>query len=208
LERGKANNLELAANSQYRFRRSDGIAPYTKCSGGRLNDGDLSMHELIRDLEPSRLYCPTSYDVPEMRKCPDEPSCPADCSCKSATSDTIHMNCRDKQLQKVPKHGPENVVNLILEDNELTELRAREFTQYRRIQGLDLSKNKIETIDEKAFDGLVNLQKLYLYENQLTSIGPGTLNGLRGLQTIMMNSNKLKCLPADLLSDQRGSLIM
>lgn len=104
---------------------------------------------------------------------------------------------------KVPSHAPDSLTQMRFEDNNIKTLGNREFSQYRRLDYLDLSNNQIETIHENAFFGLKNLKQLLLYENRITSLAPATFKGLTNLEILMLNSNQLRCVQRDLVEDLR-----
>ena len=140
--------------------------------------------------------------------CSQEPICPSACSCTPATSRQfkdvlITLDCRDRDLDKVPSNAPDTITQMRFEDNNIKSIGNREFSQYRRLDYLDLSNNQIETIHENAFFGLKNLKQLLLYENKITNLAPRTFRGLASLQILMLNSNQLRCIQRDIVEDLR-----
>ena len=192
-------------------RNQQNIAPFMKCSGGRTTQGrQIDWRTvLIRDMKPADLYCPNSYsDRPMQNICREEPICPAACTCNPATSRAykdvfITLDCRDRGLTHVPSHAPDTITQMRFEDNNIKTIGNREFSQYRRLDYLDLSNNQIEGIHENAFYGLKNLKQLLLYENRITSLAPRTFKGLANLEILMLNSNQLRCIQRDIVEDLR-----
>jgi Leucine-rich repeat (LRR) protein len=55
-----------------------------------------------------------------------------------------------------------------LEDNQLTELRPYEFSDFSEVASIYLQYNYVSLINETAFNGLENLLQIDLTQNELT----------------------------------------
>ena len=160
----------------------------------------------------------------QRQQCREDPVCPVVCSCDQSreyfsklTNEirlfTHQMNseeygdkeetldCRERDLTKVPTRISTTVNTIRLEDNKIRSLSNRQFSPYKQLKHLDLSDNQIETVDENAFYGLTNLQRVLLYENKIKTVEVGTFARLSNLKILFMSSNQISCLHRDTFRD-------
>lgn len=78
----------------------------------------------------------------------------------------------NNKLITVPKNLPNTLVYLYLDDNQLTNVSNKAFSNLAYLRELRLRYNKILTLEQDAFFGLVQLNKLSLYDNNI-AILPG-----------------------------------
>ena len=69
------------------------------------------------------------------------------------------------------------------------------------VVGLDLSGQNITHLKANDFSGLTSLQQLYLYNNQLTSLPVRIFSSLTSLQVLAFSKNLLKNLPEGVFSE-------
>ena len=62
------------------------------------------------------------------------------------------------------------VVILNLSFNNITQLKANDFSSLTSLQRLSLYNNQLARLPEWLFSGLTSLQELYLYKNQLARL--------------------------------------
>ncbi|XP_072025835.1 LOW QUALITY PROTEIN: slit homolog 2 protein-like [Amphiura filiformis] len=148
----------------------------------------------IAELQPEEFKC-TGEENHEA-KCKVEPLCPAKCSC---TEDTV--DCRGIGLKELPTTFPDECVELRLEQNQITRIPPKAFSNYRKLRRIDLSNNIIEEVAEDAFGGLRSLSSLVLYGNRLSTLPSGVFRGLTSLQLLLINANRLSCVRENLFQD-------
>ncbi|OXA44085.1 Protein slit [Folsomia candida] len=129
-------------------------------------------------------------------KCGGDENCPHPCVCADGVVD-----CRDLTLKSVPDSLPEDVIELRLEQNEITEIPPGAFSSYKRLRRLDLSNNQIQKIAVDAFRNLKSMTSLVLYGNRITVLPPGIFNGLSSLQLLLLNANRITCIRRDTFQD-------
>lgn len=106
--------------------------------------------------------------------------------------------CNKMEHTIVPIGLPKQGVNrLLLDHNNITELRSGSFKQMFSLTELVLNNNKINTVDPKSLSDLGNLLYLYLDYNEISVIHPGTLLGLVKLKRLFLDGNRLTTIPSD-----------
>ncbi|XP_046914205.2 slit guidance ligand [Dermatophagoides farinae] len=131
-----------------------------------------------------------------MRSCRIEPQCPYQCSCQDGVID-----CRNRNLTRIPNFIPDNAIEIRLEQNSITEVPSRAFSSYRQLGRIDLSKNNISRIAEDAFHGLKSLNALFLFGNEITDLPEALFKGLANIQLLLLNKNRIKCLRRGIFAD-------
>ncbi|XP_064616274.1 toll-like receptor 4 [Liolophura sinensis] len=89
------------------------------------------------------------------------------CSCSVLLDDKVSVNCSHRNLKSVPKNIPENVIELILDNNRMENIAVGSFAKFSSLQTLDLSYNLISHIVSGTFNGLHQLKTLRLDGNPL-----------------------------------------
>ncbi|XP_078656759.1 uncharacterized protein LOC144902962 [Branchiostoma floridae x Branchiostoma belcheri] len=115
------------------------------------------------------------------------------CSCSS-----LRCDCIRRGLSSVPQDLSTDINILFLYSNIITTLSQSDFSSYRSLRTLDLSRNQISMIHNEAFHNLPSLTHLYIYNNHLTSLTAGTFVGLGSLKTLSLHNNQLSSLQADI----------
>lgn len=89
------------------------------------------------------------------------------------------------------------LLDLNLNGNQLTELPAGIESSLVRLKSLDLGSNEIATINGKQFLGLTDLLGLRLVDNQLTRVTKTTFHLLTALQIINLSANRINYIEQD-----------
>ncbi|XP_025196872.1 protein slit [Melanaphis sacchari] len=155
----------------------------------------------LSDMHKHHMQCDGDFDGETVECGPgvedQKSSCPHPCSCEEGGI----VNCREKSLTKVPTKLPEDIVELRLEQNQITEILPKAFVKYKRLRRIDLSKNQITKISVDAFQGLKSLTSLMLYGNKIKDLPGGVFHGLTSLQLLLLNANEISCIRRDAFRD-------
>ncbi|XP_075455749.1 leucine-rich repeat-containing protein 17 [Ascaphus truei] len=103
------------------------------------------------------------------------------------------LDCRRKELQRVPTDIAPDIVKLDLSNNKMKQLHSKEFIDVPNLEILNLSSNGIEFIDPAAFSGLMNLKELDLANNTLSNFQYGVLEDLYFLKKLWLRDNPWRC---------------
>uniref|UniRef100_A0A5F9DL33 Leucine rich repeat containing 17 n=1 Tax=Oryctolagus cuniculus TaxID=9986 RepID=A0A5F9DL33_RABIT len=103
------------------------------------------------------------------------------------------LDCKRKELKKVPNNIPPDIVKLDLSYNKIKQLRPKEFEDVHELKKLNLSSNGIEFIDPAAFLGLTHLEELDLSNNNLQNFDYGVLEDLYFLKLLWLGDNPWRC---------------
>nr|XP_020645685.1 leucine-rich repeat-containing protein 17 [Pogona vitticeps]XP_020645686.1 leucine-rich repeat-containing protein 17 [Pogona vitticeps] len=103
------------------------------------------------------------------------------------------LDCRRKELKKVPGNIPSDIVKLDLSNNKIKQLRPKEFEDINDLKVLNLSSNGIVHIDPAAFAGLINLEELDFSNNSLQNFEYGVLEDLYFLKVLWLRENPWRC---------------
>ncbi|XP_057614535.1 leucine-rich repeat-containing protein 17 [Chionomys nivalis] len=103
------------------------------------------------------------------------------------------LDCRRKELKKVPSNIPPDIVKLDMSYNKISQLRPKEFEDVHELKKLNLSSNGIEFIDPAAFLGLTHLEELDLSNNSLQNFDYGVLEDLYFLKLLWLRDNPWRC---------------
>lgn len=82
-----------------------------------------------------------------------------------------------------------NLTVFWIENNILSNLRARLFVYAPQLQYINLQSNKIRSIHRLTFNGLSNLKGVYLKNNQLSNLHPGTFSPIIHLKVLDLLGN-------------------
>ncbi len=98
-------------------------------------------------------------------------------------------------LTFIPPNIPAEAYRVEINFNNISTLRANEFSQLSQCVVLILHSNKIREIHPHAFFGLKSLATLFLYTNEISHIKPGTLSMLTELRNLYVQNAGLTSLP-------------
>lgn len=145
--------------------------------------------------------------------------CPLQCSCQEAgTLDSVQVFCLAGALRTVPTGLPSQttsldishnkishlnsplstelsgnkLLNLHLQQNLLTVLNAKCFSNFNNLRTLDLSENVIYSIHVDAFGTLEMLTRLNLSGNRLEHLKHEWFQGLHNLVSLDLSRNRLR----------------
>ncbi|KAF5276834.1 hypothetical protein FQA39_LY06386 [Lamprigera yunnana] len=92
----------------------------------------------------------------------------------------------DNKLHSFPRHLPESLKMLFLENNKIESLLRGDFQGMLLLETLILSDNKIKAIQEGAFNEVENLSNLDLSRNPIKVLPTGALEGPRRLKILRL----------------------
>ncbi|XP_007530868.1 leucine-rich repeat-containing protein 17 isoform X1 [Erinaceus europaeus] len=113
--------------------------------------------------------------------------------CNHSVFPTEMLDCKRKELKKVPNNIPPNIVTLDLSYNKISQLGPKDFKDVYKLKNLNLRSNAIEYIDPAAFLGLTHLEELDLSNNSLHNIEYGVLEDLYILKLFGLRDNPWRC---------------
>lgn len=90
-----------------------------------------------------------------------------------------------------PCETTENIEELELSRNKITEIKHTMFTCLKKLKRLYLDKNFIKSIHDDAFSNLSHLEELKLRENRISSVSPGIFKGLTSLKKLFLGHNSI-----------------
>ncbi|XP_078483976.1 uncharacterized protein LOC100180704 isoform X1 [Ciona intestinalis] len=123
------------------------------------------------------------------------------CCFSSECTKTEHLlNCKERNLTKIPPSLPEGVKSVDLSNNHISNITS--IPETSTLLNLDLSSNGVSTLMYHAFDNLDNLQTLILSNNNIEKIADDIFvwNPL-GLEVLRLDNNKLEFIQHFLLYD-------
>ncbi|CAJ0935773.1 unnamed protein product, partial [Ranitomeya imitator] len=88
-----------------------------------------------------------------------------------------------------------NVIELDLSQNELTDIPATAFNNFRSLKKLVLSSNQITMLNKEIFLDLGRLTELNMEHNYLSSLQDDVFSSLPVLKTLRLNNNKFTIMP-------------
>uniref|UniRef100_A0A803VV60 Slit guidance ligand 3 n=1 Tax=Ficedula albicollis TaxID=59894 RepID=A0A803VV60_FICAL len=115
-------------------------------------------------------------------------TCPSACTCSNNVVD-----CRGRGLTEIPANLPEDIWEIVLYGNKITEIPQGLFDDLVSLQLLLLNANKINCLRVNTFQGLHNLKLLSLYDNKLQTVSKGLFAPLRSIQTLHLAQNPFVC---------------
>lgn len=129
-------------------------------------------------------------------------SCPATCQC--ITTGRASADCSYRELMHVPAGFPENLNQLTLSVNNISELNRTSFASILMLTSLWLTYNKITTIHPGTFQFLTHLINLDLSHNQLSEFPWTDLSTLADLELLNLNNNQLVTIPFGAFNNSRS----
>ncbi|XP_065559990.1 protein slit-like isoform X2 [Artemia franciscana] len=149
----------------------------------------------LNDMRESDFKCMDANERP-LDECGPDQMCPSGCRCNEGVVD-----CRDRGLTRIPAFLPEGVTELRLEQNQISEIPAKAFLNYKKLKRIDMSNNRIAKIAADAFFGLKSMTSLVLYGNKISELPSGVFSGLTSLQLLLLNANRISCVKGGTFRD-------
>lgn len=94
-------------------------------------------------------------------------------------------------LSKEGSKGLENVKNLYLGNNMITDIAEGSFDNLTQIRLLYLNGNQLQKLSESTFNKLTNLERLWLNDNHLTQLHLQLSSENQNLKRVYLQNNKL-----------------
>lgn len=114
--------------------------------------------------------------------------------------DVRTLSMIDVDIQKFDGETLQNVTklqNLIVSNNQIDEIKSRQFSNAPNLEFVSFSNNSIERIDLLAFAGVTNLKKLDLSNNKLTCLDLQAFVKLINLNYLDLSYNPIGKLNVD-----------
>ena len=92
----------------------------------------------------------------------------------------------------------DTLTELLLPENDFTELYDNMFVQFSRLKKLNFQANKIATVYSKALHGIELLKEIDLSQNRINELDPNTFQSLAFLNEINLAKNRIKFLADNL----------
>ena len=124
-----------------------------------------------------------------------EPKCPSLPACLCYKNMTV-IDCSYGGFTHIPDI-PETVLDLNLENNNITSIPSRAFSKLSKLQTLNLNHNNIQSIEAFAFDGLECITKLQLRKNQLKALESNSFANIPCLQNLTLAYNVIEQISED-----------
>ncbi|CAF0793366.1 unnamed protein product [Didymodactylos carnosus] len=157
----------------------------------RCQQPDTLNHKDITSLVEEEKQC-NSMDADDIEYTCNVPICPHPCTCFNGVVD-----CKDKELNEIPRNIPDTTIELRLEKNRIIEIPPKVFSHLKKLRRFILYRNNLKMLPSRAFSDLSALQLLHLYNNQLVYLPLGIFNQLSHLQLLLLNANKITCVRGD-----------
>ena len=110
--------------------------------------------------------------------------CPLTCQCDGNYTNTV-VSCVNSYLSDIPQL-PVSVWKILINENNITRLRADTFSELRKLRTIRIFENNIHSIDEEAFKGFSSLDMLYLFEEFLSSFENGIFRFFTNLMKLSL----------------------
>ncbi|XP_077121541.1 keratocan [Ranitomeya variabilis] len=122
--------------------------------------------------------------------------CPKECTCPRSFPRALY--CENKGLKEVPPI-PSRIWYLYLQNNEISTLDKKHFSNATELRWINLNKNKItsESIKSNVFGSMKNLLYLFLEDNAIEGVPSPLPNSLEQLR---LARNKISKIPKGVFS--------
>ncbi|ETE59180.1 Leucine-rich repeat-containing protein 17, partial [Ophiophagus hannah] len=169
--------------------RNRNLANYAKC----VHPEELKGQKL-KEIQVEEFCSGDKADLPPVVPKPEIARPEFDSSlCHTYVFPVKTLDCRRKDLRKVPSSIPPDTVKLDVSNNKINVLRPKEFEEIDDLKVLNLSSNGLVHIDPATFAGLINLEELDLSNNFLQNIEYGVLEHLYFLKILRLKDNPWRC---------------
>lgn len=128
--------------------------------------------------------------------------CPADCFC--IQNSHFFLNCSNRDLTQIPKNIPNNVYEIDLSNNNITQVDVLSFASLPSLYKINLANNQIDYVERQAFRDLENLRIIDLTNNSLTQIQPETFNEASRVEQLWLAGNPIEMPNIGPFLDQKG----
>ena len=115
----------------------------------------------------------------------------------------VNVDCRSRELLRVPTYLRNNVTQLDLGGNKLSIIRENDFVNIRYLRVLILADNAISSLECRCFLNLSYLERLDLRNNEITSFTQDTFVGLESLRVLLLSGLPLTSYPTEFVSYTR-----
>lgn len=112
----------------------------------------------------------------------------------NALSDTAleHIILSSNKITKIQDGSfGDNVVDVTLTCNNLTQMSPTWFRNPRVLRTLSINGNKLREIPKNMFNDFEQLENLNLRNNEILTIGDGAFTGLKKMSTIQLSYNNI-----------------
>ncbi|XP_011314609.1 leucine-rich repeat-containing protein 15-like isoform X1 [Fopius arisanus] len=119
-------------------------------------------------------------------------------------SNLIYVHVSHQYFPTLSKHMfseiSNNILTLRLMHNSVTNIEAEAFSNFRKLKNLMLSNNELTELQPNMFIGLDSLLALDLDRNKIITIQPGTFGSLLKLRWLFLRDNLFESLPDDIFT--------
>ena len=122
--------------------------------------------------------------------------CPLPCHC---SDDLRIVNCENKDLTSIPLNIPQQVEELHLEGNNLTDFSQTSFN-YTNLKRLYLNGNMLQNISSNILEPLYNLEMLDLSDNYVQSDIFSSIQGLKSLRDLNLGNNQIEDFNTEMIA--------
>ena len=112
----------------------------------------------------------------------------------------VKVDCRSRELLRVPTYLSDNVTQLDLGGNQLLIIRKDDFVNVPYMRVLILADNSISTLECRCFLHLRYLERLDLRNNEVTSFTRDAFVGLESLRVLVLSGLPLTSYPTEFVS--------
>lgn len=126
-------------------------------------------------------------------------ACPQQCHCNGKKMTCERMTLTKDVLKTLVI--PSNITEVVLDDNELSELSQYSLRNFKHLLALRITNNRLTSLPDNLFNGFSNLKSLILNNNLLTSLRSEIFNGLDNLRRLEIKDNKIQELTPGVFND-------
>lgn len=155
-----------------------------------------------RDQKISVITETTTTTHHPLESSPTEIVCPADCYC--IQNSHFFLNCSNRDLTQIPKNISNNVDEIDLSNNNISQVDASSFASLPKLYKINLANNQIDDVEREAFRGAENLRIIDLTNNSLTQMQPETFHEASRLEQLWLAGNPIELPNIGPFLDQKG----
>ena len=113
----------------------------------------------------------------------------------SDTYSSVVVDCRSRNLTRVPRYTRSNVTELDLSRNNISTIGEDDFVNMTNLRILVLANSFITTLENHCFRNLIHLEQLALNDNDITWLESDVFVGLHSLRVLTMTGLLLMSYP-------------